>query len=434
MEKGSWRQKWLNKKFLVVLGMVLLLAGAFLVYTKYYSQKKEPAAKPAEEKKAEAKGQEMKEEEMVMLSPEAMRLINVKTSPVGYRQLTKEIYTVGKIDVNEKRRAYVASRIPGRIERLYVNYEGYEVSQGQPLLEIYSPDLISTQEEYLLALETREKLKESKLKEVRTGADNLVEAAKRRMLLWGITEEQIARLEKDKKTKLSMTVYSPISGIVLKKDALLGKYVMEGENLFTIGELSAVWMVGEVYEADLPWVKMGQMVEVTIPSFPGRSFHGTVNFIEPTVHPEARTIKFRCDLENRQGLLKPDMFVNVKIFARAGSALSIPTSAVLDTGTKKYVIMDHGEGMFMRQEVVLGPEAGGYYPVLGGLKQGDLVAVDANFLIDSQTQFQRGGGGMAGMEHGASKAEEKGKKPEGETSAPAKPKAPAKADHGKMKM
>lgn len=441
MEKNTWRQILLNRKFLIISGLVLVLAAAVFIYSKTYIHKKEEMAKPAEEKKMEAKGQEKKEEEMVMLSPEAMRLVNVKTSPVEYRQLTKEIYTVGKIDINEKRRAYVASRIPGRIERLYVNYEGYEVSQGQPLLEIYSPDLISTQEEYLLALETREKIKESKLKEVRTGADNLVEAAKRRLMLWGITEEQIARLEKDKKPKLSMTIYSPISGVVLKKDALLGKYVMEGENLFTIGELSSVWMVGEAYEADLPWVKMGQMVEVTIPSFPGQTFHGTINFIEPTVHPEVRTIKFRCDLQNRQNLLKPEMFVNVKIFAGAGSALSIPTSSVLDTGTKKYIIMDHGEGMYMRQEVVLGPEAGGYYPVVSGLKQGDLVAVDANFLIDSQTQFQRGGSGMAGMEHGAPKTGEPGKKPAPaeerkgkEQGAPSKAKEPAKTDHGKMKM
>lgn len=415
-------------KLLIIPALFILISLGLFACTK----KKEEAAKPAEEKKTEAKAGEMKEEEMVMLSSETLRLVNVKTAPVEYRQLTKEIYTVGKIDVNEKRRAYVASRTPGRIERLYVNFEGYEVTQGQPLLEIYSPDLISTQEEYLLALETQEKLKQSKLAEVRTGSDNLVAAAKRRLQLWGITEEQIARLEKEKKPKVSMTIYSPISGVVLKKDALLGKYVMEGENLFTIGDLSGLWMVGEVYEADLPWIKMGQMVEVSIPSFPGQSFHGNINFIEPTVHPEARTIKFRCDLENRQGLLKPDMFVNVKIFVGAGSALAIPSSAVLDTGTKKYVIMDHGEGMYMRQEVVLGPESGGYYPVLSGLKQSDLVAVDANFLIDSQTQFQRGGGAAAGHAgHGGqapAKTEEAGKAPA--TAPKAAPKAPATQHKG----
>ncbi|MBV6519504.1 MAG: hypothetical protein DCC43_02975 [Candidatus Brocadia sp.] len=249
----------------------------------------------------------------VELSERARKLAQVKTDTIGFRSLTKDIYTVGIIEYDERLRASVAAWIPGRIDKLFVDFTGTQVIQGESMVWIYSPELVSTQEEYLLALETLEKVRQSPLDEVVNGAKSLIEASKRRLLWWGVTEKQIEALTKDKKVKQHTIVYAPISGIVIEKKALEGQYVMQGEMLYTVADLSNIWMKANIYEYEMAWVRVGQEVEVTTPAYPGEAFIGRISFIEPFLDDKTRSVKIRCDIPNQQFKLKPAMYVNARI-------------------------------------------------------------------------------------------------------------------------
>ncbi|CAG0942318.1 partial Cation efflux system protein CusB, partial [Candidatus Brocadiaceae bacterium] len=249
----------------------------------------------------------------VELSERARKLAQVKTDVLGYRSLTKDIYTVGLIEYDERLMALVSAWIPGRIDKLFVDFTGTQVVKGESMVWIYSPDLVSTQEEYLLALETLEKVKESPLDEMINGAKSLSDASKRRLLWWGVTEKQIEELTKDKKIKQHTIIYAPISGIVIEKKALEGQYVMQGEVLYTVADLSNVWMKANIYEYEMAWIKVGQEVEVTTPAYPGEAFIGRIAFIEPFLDDKTRSVKIRCDIPNRQIKLKPSMYVNARI-------------------------------------------------------------------------------------------------------------------------
>ena len=379
-------------------------------------------------------------EVVLRLSPRAQKLAGVATSEVTYRPLTKEIRTVGKIDYDERGQAYVASRVPGRIDKLHVDFTGVTVKQGNPLVWLYSPALVSTQEEYLLALETLEKVKGSRIQEVIENAKSLVKSTEKRLLLWGITESQIEELGKKKEAETHMTIYAPMSGTVIHKTALEGKYVKEGENIYHIADLSDVWMFADIYEEDISWIKLGQIVEVTSIAYPGDVFRGEISFINPYLDEKTRSVKIRVDVPNPNEKLKPgmyvDVFIKVPISGRKGAyytcpmhpdvisaepgecpecgmylkktegdvVLAVPKSAVLDVGTRKLVYLDQGAGRYRAREVILGPEAevlvGGKsercFPVLEGLAEGDKVVTRANFLIDSQTQLAGEAAGVYG--------------------------------------
>jgi len=335
----------------------------------------------------------------VQLTPEEQRAIDVQTEVVTYRPLQKEIFTVGKIDVDERKLAFVPARIAGRLDKLFVNFTGIEVKKGEPLALIYSPDLVAAQREYHLALENLEKVKGSDIKEVVESARSLVEASETRLRLWGITDEQTAEMKTSSNPRFQMTISSPIGGTVIEKMVLEGKYVTEGENLYKIADLSTVWMLAEVYEYELPWVRPGQRVEITSLSSPGNASHGTVSFIDPIVNPNSRTVRIRADIPNPKRKLKPQMFVNAKLVASLGEkVLAVPKSAVLDTGVRQLVYVDQGNGVYEGREVTLGSEAAGYYAVTKGLSPGERIVVAGNFLIDSQRQLTGGTVGMAGME------------------------------------
>ncbi|MBE7444912.1 MAG: efflux RND transporter periplasmic adaptor subunit [Planctomycetia bacterium] len=262
------------------------------------------------------KGAGMEEEgtsAIIELSERARKLAQVKTDIIGYRSLTKDVYTVGLIDYDERLKAFVSAWIPGRIDKLFVDFTGSEVVKGESVVWIYSPELVSTQEEYLLALETLEKVKESPFEEVVDGANSLVNASKRRLLWWGVTEKQIEELTKDKKIKQHTIIYAPISGIVIEKKALEGQYVMLGEMIYMVADLSNVWMMANIYEYEMAWIKIGQEVEVTSPAYPGEAFIGKVSFIEPFLDDKTRSVKIRCDIPNHQLKLKPAMYVNARI-------------------------------------------------------------------------------------------------------------------------
>lgn len=356
-------------------------------------------------------------EVVLKLSPRAQKLASVRTSEVRYLSLAKEIYTVGRIDYDERRLAYVASWVQGRIDRLFVDFTGTEVRKGEPLVWIYSPNLISTQEEYLLALETLEKVKDSHIPETIEGAKSLLESTKRRLLLWGITEHQIAELEKSKKVSTHMTIYAPISGTVIHKTALKGKYVKEGENIYHIADLTNIWMLADIYEYELSWIKIGQKVEITTAAYPGETFTGTVSFIDPFLNEKTRSLRIRVDVPNRDLRLKPGMYANALIKAilkpkvKGNLVLAVPKSAILDVGARKLAYVEEEKGVYKTRIVKLGPEAFAeidgkkerYFPVLEGLAEGDQVVTRANFLIDSQTQLT---GGAAGAYGGALEVEE----------------------------
>lgn len=249
----------------------------------------------------------------VELGERARALAQVKTDVVSFRSLTKDIYTVGLIEYDERLKATVAAWVPSRIDRLFVDFTGTQVIKGEAMVWIYSPDLVSTQEEYLLALETSEKIKESTFDEVIQGGKSLLVASKRRLLWWGLTEEQIEELAKEKKVRQHTIIYAPVSGIVTEKKALEGQYVMQGDVIYTIANLSNVWMMANVYEYEMSWVKVGQEVEITTPTYPGEAFIGKITFVEPFLDDKTRSVKIRCDIPNSQFKLKPAMYVNARI-------------------------------------------------------------------------------------------------------------------------
>ncbi|HHT9107960.1 MAG TPA: efflux RND transporter periplasmic adaptor subunit [Candidatus Wunengus sp. YC63] len=249
----------------------------------------------------------------IELSEHARSLAQVKTDVVSFKTLTKDIYTVGQIEYDERLKSIVSAWIPGRIDKLFIDFTGTEVIKGESMVWLYSPELVSTQEEYLLALETLDKVKESPFDEVINGAKSLIEASKRRLLWWGITEKQIEELTKNKKIKQHTVIYAPLSGIVIEKKALEGQYVMQGEMIYTVADLSNIWMKANIYEYEMAWIKIGQEVEVTTPTYPGEAFIGRVSFIEPFLDEKTRSIKIRCDIPNHQLKLKPSMYVNTRI-------------------------------------------------------------------------------------------------------------------------
>ncbi len=329
------------------------------------------------------------EEGIVMLSPKQVQLAGIKTEEVRARNLKKTIDTYGKIDYDEREERISTAWVAGRIDKLYVNFTGTFVEKGAPLVWIYSPDLITTQEEYLLALETSNKIKESRLKDSLDSAEELMQSAAQRLRRWGITEEQIKKLEKNKKVQDHITIYSPISGIVVQKHIYEGMYVDEGTPLFTITPLNRVWLYADIYEYEIPLVKLGQEVRITMRAFPGEIFKGKVSFIDPFINPETRTVGIRCDIPNPGNKLKPAMYARAIIeISTEENILSVPEGAVLRSGKRDIVFVSLGGGRYEPRIIQLGPRMNGYYEVLGNLTEGLEVVTSANFLLSSESQLQ----------------------------------------------
>lgn len=340
----------------------------------------------------------------VMVSPERQQLIGLKTGAVEYRSIERTIRTVGVVEIDERRLADVNIKIEGWIESLLVNFTGERVRKGQPLLTIYSPDLVSTQEEYLQALRARQTLSKSRFADVVSGAETLVNASKRRLQYWDISDEEIADLERTGTPRKSVTIDSPITGVVIEKMAVRGKKVMPGETLYKVADLSAVWVHGEIYEYEVPLVKLGQSASVTLASYPGELFHGTVSYIYPVLTEKTRTVKVRFEFSNtKDWKLKPQMYANVALKIPFGKRLAVPDEAILDSGTQQLVFIDKGQGTFEPRDVKVGARADGYVEILSGLSAGERVVTSANFLIDSESQLKTavgGKGSMPGMEMG----------------------------------
>jgi membrane fusion protein, copper/silver efflux system len=328
------------------------------------------------------------------------QLVGIRTTVAEIRPLAKKLRTVGIVTYDETRVAQVFAKVEGWIDKLFVNYTGTLVKKNQPLFTLYSPDLVATQDEYLLALQAKERLASSSLSEIRAGSASLVEAARRRLSLWDISDEQIDELQKTRQPKKSLTIHSPISGFVIKKDAIQGMKVMPDKELYTIADLSTVWVNADIYEFELSQIRLGQRASISLSYFPGRVFNGKVSWISPVLDEKTRTAKVRIEFPNAEFALKPEMYTNVEISIDAGRKLAVPDEAVLDSGLRKIVFLDKGEGRFAPAEVKLGSKYDSYYEVLGGLTAGEKILASASFLLDSESRLTEAMGAMAGMDMG----------------------------------
>jgi membrane fusion protein, copper/silver efflux system len=337
----------------------------------------------------------------VEIPPEQQQRIGVKIGMVELRRLDKVIRTTGRVDYDEKRLVTISPKIGGWIEDLYVDFTGAFVKKGDPLLTIYSPELVSTQEEYLVALRAGKELMKSPFPEVASSGNSLAESARRRLKLWDISDEQIRALEQSGQPMKTLTLYSPYEGFVLEKMVYKGMNVMPGMAMFRLADLSVVWIYADIYEYELPLIRLGQVASVKLTYLPSETFTGKVIYIYPSLDARSRTAKVRIEFQNKNGSLKPEMYADVGIRIELGEKLAVPEGAIIDTGIRQVAFVDKGAGYFEPREVKLGVKVDNYYEVIKGLRAGERVVTSANFLIDSESKFKEAVGGMGGMDHGS---------------------------------
>jgi len=328
----------------------------------------------------------------ISLSPESRKLAEVTVEPVARRSVAVETRMVGKVDYDETRLGSITTWMAGRIDKLYVDFTGSRVAKGQPMALIYSPELLTAQAELIQALKTAANLEKSGLERVKEAAKQTEQAAREKLRLLGFTDRQIEEVARRGTPSDHITLHAPVGGVVIEKDVLEGMYVQTGTRIYTIADLSRVWVVLEAYESDLPWVKMGQQVEFQTEAHPGQVFKGVVVYIDPTVNEKTRTVSVRLDVSNPGGKLKPGMFVRAVKRTSPDSADGepvVPASAPLITGKRAivYVQVPGKEGVYEGREIVLGPRAGDYYVVKSGLSVGELVVTKGNFKVDSAVQL-----------------------------------------------
>lgn len=320
----------------------------------------------------------------IRLTENQETLIGVRTVKAERKVVSRTLAALGKIAYSEKRSALMSARIAGRIERLLVNYTGSPVDEGEPLLVIYSPALVTGQQELLQAY--------AELKATgSTGsmAERLFESTKGKLRLWGLSDGQIQSILSGGKPLTQVPLLSPIKGTVIKLNVVAGQYVEEGAVLYELSDLSKVWMEAEIYEQDLASVSLFSTVRIKPLSFPDRVFTGKADFLSPTIDPATRTTKIRVEVDNSDRLLKPGMFCNVEISTPgAENLLVIPETALLDTGVRRLVYVKTAPGRYEARNVTVGPKLGGYYPLADGLAEGEEVVTEANFLIDSESQLK----------------------------------------------
>ncbi|BCT67783.1 efflux RND transporter periplasmic adaptor subunit [Nitrosospira sp. NRS527] len=332
---------------------------------------------------------------MVKISTEKIQKLGVRTEIVALRELIRTVRAVATVQADERRLYTVAPKFEGWIQRLYVNTTGQAVKKGEALMDVYSPELITAQHEYLIARKGMRSV-EGSGPEVRAGMQRLSENALQRLRNWDISDFDLQALQEEGRIKRYVTLRSPASGAVIEKPAIQGKRFMAGEALYQIADLSKVWVLADVFEQDLGIMQRGQSATIRMDAYPDKVFNGEVTFIYPTVMPETRTAKVRIELSNVQGLLKPAMYGRVELASThsKNKVLTVPDSAVLDSGTRRLVLVDLGEGRFEPRTVKLGIHADGYVEVLGGLEAGETVVVSANFLIDAESNLKAALGGF----------------------------------------
>lgn len=403
----------MTRRFVMAFATVVVLGALAALY---WTLGREPAPLPAgsvsqgepeEPRRGHAEGGPARTEEpkeaapppsnTMTIPPERLQTIGVRFEPAARRPLQKVIRTVGRVEIDERLVGRVNLKFEGWIEELLVSAIGDRVTKGQKLFTIYSPDLVATQEEYLLALQSYREMGQSEFPEVARGAKELLEATRRRFQLWDITEDHIRDLERTGKVLRTLPVHAPITGTVIRMQARVGTYVTPGTELYFIADLSKIWIVADIYEYELPYIRVGQGALATLSYDPGLALHAHVEFIYPTLDPKTRTVKVRFALDNPGEKLKPDMYANVALKIPLGKRLAVPRDAVIESGERQLIFIHHGGGRLEWRSVKLGVSAGDWVEVTEGLKEGDHIVTSANFLIDSESQLKAAVSGMAGM-------------------------------------
>ena len=338
------------------------------------------------------------------LTPQRMQSIGVVLGKVESKPVNTELRFYGNVQVDERRQAYVQTRFAGWIRRVYADATGNFIGKGQPLFTIYSPDLVSTEHEYLLAKKNSESLQQSKVNGVASSASSLFSAAKERLLQWEVSAAEIEKLDEGGKAITDLTISSPVSGYLTQKNALPNMYVQPETMLYTIADLSEVWVLAQVFQSDAGKIKPGDPAEVTVDAYPGRVFSGHVDYILPQLDMNTRTLPVRLVFANPGLKLRPGMYVNVRAKLPMGRQLVVPASAAFHSGTKNLLFVYKGEGSIEPREVELGPQVGDELVVTKGIKAQEQIVTSANFLIDSEAQLQAAAGAFVPPPPGAGQA------------------------------
>ena len=335
------------------------------------------------------------------ITPQRMQSIGVQTGTVEYKHLESDIRATGNVNIDERLLAYVQVRFPGYIRKVIANATYLYVRKGDPLFTVYSPDLVATQQEYLLARQDEKALSASTVDGVAAGAAALSAAAEQRLQQWEVSPGELARLKQTGKPIVDLTINSPVSGYITEYNALPNMYVEPSTRLYTVADLSSVWVYAQVFQDDVGRLKPGDAASIAVDSYPGQTFFGRIDDILPQVDLATRTVRVRLVIANRNLKLKPGMFVNVDLKSPLGRRLVVPASAVFQTGTRQLVFLDQGDSRLDPKEVLLGPRAGDEYVVLEGLKAHQKIVTSADFLIDSESQLQAAAGSFAPLPPGA---------------------------------
>lgn len=337
----------------------------------------------------------------VQLTPERMQSIGVKLGTVEYKQINDDIRATGTVDINERLLSYVQVRFPGYIRKVFANATYQYVHKGEPLFTVYSPDLVATQQEYLLARQNQKALSASTVDGVASGAASLSAAAEQRLEQWQVPQSELQKLKDTGKPITDLTINSPVSGYITEYNALPNMYVQPSTRLYTVADLSRVWVYAQVFQDDVGRIRPGDTAQITVDSYPGRIFYGRIEEILPQVDMATRTVRVRLELANPGIKLKPGMFVNVDVKASLGRQLVVPASAVFQSGTRQLVFLNHGNGNLEPKEITVGPQVGGDFVVLKGLEAHQSIVTSANFLIDSESQLQAAAGSFVPPPPGA---------------------------------
>ncbi|HSS31398.1 MAG TPA: efflux RND transporter periplasmic adaptor subunit, partial [Nitrospiraceae bacterium] len=320
--------------------------------------------------------------------PAVMRqLIGVRSAPAGIAVLGQEIRAVGTVGYDERGFTQVTVKTAGWVREVFINSIGRPVRKGEPLFTVYSPDLLATQDEYLLAVKMGSQLESSPFAEVKANAASLITSTRERLRLWDVTDTQMATLERRGKAESVLTVYAPSSGIIMKREAVPGKYVEPGTTLYEVADLSTVWVSADIYESEVAAVTLNQQASVAFAAYPGETFQGTISYVYPTLNTEARTVRVRVELPNPGLKLKPGMCGTVILQTESTKRLVVPKEAVLDTGLRHLVFLDRGEGAYAPYPVKLGRRNQDSVEVLEGIKEGDRIVTSANFLLDAESKL-----------------------------------------------
>ena len=336
-------------------------------------------------------------ENLIIIDPVRLQSIGITYEPARKQKIDKIIRTVGRIEADERLVAHIHVKFEGWIDKLLVNYTGEKIAKGEGLFTVYSPELFATQQEYLLALEGNDLLRKNKNIRAAEGSLDALHAAKQRLLLWDVSEKEIQRLIKTRKASKTVTIYSPIDGTVINKTAYAGMKIEPGDELYTIANLTSLWILGDIYEYELSYIKVGQIADITLDSASSASvtsLTAKLDFISPTVDPQTRTVKARFQVENLKDELKPGMYVNLELKTPLGERLVVSKDAILLTGERAVIFINHGGGKIEWRDVKLGVRSGNLVEVTEGLHEGDEIITSANFLIDSESQLKAAMGGM----------------------------------------